>query len=89
MKVCKFNGGELKELDQVIKCELRLENMAGEKMGREDGGRGIKSLKDIYKESRLLHDLLRKQVGQCCMEKREHQGGDFYSRRNNEDNGGR
>ena len=40
-------------------------------------------------ESRLLHGLLRKQVDQHCMEKREHQGGEFYSRRSNEDNGGR
>ena len=49
MNVCKFNGGELKELDQVIKRELRSKNMLGKQSGdkrfyfrREDGGRGIK-----------------------------------------------
>ena len=29
MSVCKFTDGELKELDQVIKRELRLTNMLG------------------------------------------------------------
>ena len=29
MNVCKFTGGELKELNQVIKRELRLKNMLG------------------------------------------------------------
>ena len=60
MNVCKFTDGELKELDQVIKHELRLKNVLGKKSSdgrlyiiREDGGRGIKSLKDIYKEARL------------------------------------
>ena len=54
MNVCKFNGGELKGLDQVIKCELRSKNMPRNQssnerlyLRREDGGRGIKSLKDI------------------------------------------
>ena len=60
MNVCKFNGGELKQLDQVIKHELRSKNMLGKQssgerlyLRREDGGRGIKSLKDIYKETRV------------------------------------
>ena len=60
MNVCKFTDGELKELDQVIKCELRSKNMLGKQSSnerlyliREDGGRGIKSLRDIYKETRL------------------------------------
>ena len=60
MNVCKFTGGELKELDQVIKRELRSKNMLGMQasderlyLKREDGGRGIKSLRDIYKEMRL------------------------------------
>ena len=38
MNICKFTDGELKELDHIIK---------------EDGGRRIKSLRDIYKETRL------------------------------------
>ena len=60
MNACKFNGGELKELDQVIKRELRSKNMQGKQSSnqrlyprRQDGGRGIKSLKDIYKDTRL------------------------------------
>ena len=61
---------------------------------RKDGGRGILLLKDIYKErnetgSCLLHGLLRKQLDQCCIEKIEHQGGELYSRRKNEENTGR
>ena len=60
MNACKFNGGELKELDQVIKRELRSKNILGKQssderlyLRREDAGRAIKSLKDIYKETRL------------------------------------
>ena len=60
MNVCKFTGGELKELDQVIKRELRSRNMLGKQtsderlyLRREDGGRGIKSVRDIYKETRM------------------------------------
>ena len=59
MNVCKFTDGELKELDQVIKREVRLKNMLGKQSSnerlyliREDDGRGIKSLRDIYKETR-------------------------------------
>ena len=54
MNVCKFTDGELKELDQVTKCEMRSKNMLGKQSSderlfliREDGGRGIKSLMDI------------------------------------------
>ena len=60
MNIYKFNGGELKELQQVIKHELRSKNMLGKQssderlhLRREDSGRGIKSLKDIYKETGL------------------------------------
>ena len=60
MIVYTFNGEELKELDQVIKHELRSKNMLGKQssderlyLRREDGGRGIKSLKEIYKDRRL------------------------------------
>ena len=62
MNICKFNVGELKELDQVIKRELRSKNMLGWQsrnerlyLRKEDLGRGIKLLKDIYiyKETRL------------------------------------
>ena len=60
MNACKFTGGELKELFQVIKRELISKNILGKKssnerlcLRREDAGRGAKSLKDIYKETRL------------------------------------
>ena len=60
MNVCKFTDGELKELDQVIKRKLRSKNILGKQSSnerlyliREDGGRGMKSLRDIYKETRL------------------------------------
>jgi len=52
MNVCKFNGGELKELDQVIKREMRtkkmLERQASDErlyLKREDDGRRIKSMR--------------------------------------------
>ena len=60
MNVCKFSTGELNELNQVIKRELRAKNMLGRHssderlyMKREQGGRGLKSMKDIYQETRL------------------------------------
>ena len=60
MNVCKFTDGELKKLDQVMKREMRSKNMIGKQSSderlyliRQDGGRGIKSLRDIYKETRL------------------------------------
>ena len=59
INVWKFTGGELKELGQVIKRELRSTNNQGKQSSddrlylmREDGGRGIKSLRDIYRDSR-------------------------------------
>ena len=60
MNVCIFTDEELKELDQVIKREQRSKNMFEKEPNnerlyliREDGGRGIKSLRDIYKETKL------------------------------------
>ena len=59
-KVIQVIFNKLKELNQVIKCELRSKNMLGKQssderlhLRREDSGRGIKSLKNIYKETRL------------------------------------
>ena len=58
--VCKFSTGESNELDQVIKRELRRKNMLGRQVSNErlylkraKGGRGLKSLRDTYKETRL------------------------------------
>ena len=60
MNVCKFTDEELKELGQVIKREQISKNMFGKESNnerlyliREDGVRGIKSLRDIYKETKL------------------------------------
>ena len=60
MNVYKLTDGELKEMDQVIKRDLRSKNMLGKQSSnerlyliREDGGRGIKLVKYIYKETRL------------------------------------
>ena len=60
MNVCRFSLTELKELDQIIKKELREKNMLGRQasderlyLKREKGGRGLKSLRDAYKETRL------------------------------------
>ena len=60
MNVCKFSNGELKELDQVIKQEMRSSNILGKQgsderlyLKRGDGGRGIKSMRDVYQETRL------------------------------------
>ena len=57
MNICKF---EFTELDQVIKRDLRKNNMLGRQtsderlyMKRKDGGRGLKSLKEVYEETRL------------------------------------
>ena len=60
MNVCQFNKGELMELNQVVKRELQSRNMLGQQgsderlyLKREDGGRGLKSVRDLYKETRL------------------------------------
>ena len=48
MNVCKFSNGEWKELDHIIKREMRSSNILGNQgrdewlyLKREDGGRGI------------------------------------------------
>ena len=58
--MCKFSNRELKELDQVIKWEMRSSNILGKQgsderlyLKREDGGRGINSMRDVYQEMRL------------------------------------
>ena len=59
-KVIPVSTSELNELDQVIKRELRQKNMLGRQasderlyLKRAKGGRGLKSLRDTYKETRL------------------------------------
>ena len=53
MNICRFNVGELKELDQMIKRKLRGKNMLGKQasderlyLKREKSGRRLKSLRD-------------------------------------------
>ena len=60
MNICKFNDGELKELNQIIKNDLRKMNMHGRQssderlyLKRKHGGRGIKSMHDAYRETRM------------------------------------
>ena len=57
---------------------------------REDGGRGIKSLRDIYKVTRLrVACYMACSENKWIMEKRGRQRGEFHSGRRKEDNGGR
>ena len=59
MNVCKMTKGELNELDQIVKRELRKNNMLGRQasderlyLKRDQGGRGLKSMRDVYAETR-------------------------------------
>ena len=54
LNLCRFNVGELKELDQTIKRELREKNMLGKQasnermyLRREKDRRGLKTLRDM------------------------------------------
>ena len=58
--VCKFTKPELNELDLVVKRELRKCNTLGRQssderlyLKRDVGGRGLKSLRDVFVETRL------------------------------------
>ena len=60
MNVCTFTKTELTELDQIIKRELRQNDMLGRQSSDERlymkisaGGRGLKSLREVYEETRL------------------------------------
>ena len=59
VNVCKMTKGELNELDQIVKRELRKSNMLGKQASdkrlypkRDQGGRGLKSMRDVYAETR-------------------------------------
>ena len=59
MNVCKMTKGELNELDQIVKKELRKSNMLGKQasderlyLKRDQGGRGLKLVRDVYAETR-------------------------------------
>ena len=60
MNVCKFTKAEVHELDLIVKRELRKCNMLGRQssderlyLKRNVGGRGMKSLRDVFVETRL------------------------------------
>ena len=60
MNVCNFSEVEVNKLDQIIKTELRSNNMLGRQssgersyLKRKVGGRGLKSLRIAYKETKM------------------------------------
>ena len=60
MNVCRFSKEELLDLDQIIKRQLRRNNMLGRQssdermyLKQEEGGRRLKSLGDVYKQTKL------------------------------------
>ena len=60
MNNCKFSKGELNELDQIVKRDLRSQEMLWKQasderlyLNREDGGTRLKLMRDVYKETRL------------------------------------
>ena len=60
INVCNFIQSKLTKLDQVIKRDLRKNNMLGRQANneqfyirRKDAGRGLKSLREVYEETRL------------------------------------
>ena len=60
MIVCNFTGKQLDQLDKGIKMILRENNMHGKQysdkrlyLRRKLGVRGIKSLKDVYAETKV------------------------------------
>ena len=61
MNVCKMTKSELNEMDQIVKRELRKNNMLGKQasderfyLKRNQGGRGLKSMRDVYAETRTI-----------------------------------
>ena len=80
MNVCKFNAGELKELDQVIKRKLRAANILGnqasdEGLSKKRRRRAWTKVVDRCLQGSettccMLHWLLNKDVDQICMETR-------------------
>ena len=60
MNVCRLGKGELDELDKIVKDELRQRNKHGKQASNErlyrdrnEGGRGLKSFKDVYNETKV------------------------------------
>ena len=59
MNVCNLGKGKLDELDKIVKSVLRREGFHGRQSSDErlyskriDGGRGLKSFKEVYDETK-------------------------------------
>ena len=59
MNVCRLGKGELDELDKILKTTLRRERFHGRQSSDErlftsrgEGGRGFKSFKEVYEETK-------------------------------------
>lgn len=69
MNICKFSRGELSELGEIVKRQLRSKQMLGRQamlgttsyerlsLKREDGGRKSKPMRDVYKLARELRSM--------------------------------
>ena len=60
MNIRRFKKAELSELDQIINRDLRDKSMLGKQssverlyLKQENGRRGLKSMRDIYRETKL------------------------------------
>ena len=60
MTVCQFTRKKLNDLDILVKDILRKRGMLGRQasderlyLKRQDGGRGLKSLRQVYKETKV------------------------------------
>ena len=61
MNVCNLGKGELEELDKIVKSVLRREGFHGRQSSderlyskRNDGGKGLKSFKEVYDETKRI-----------------------------------
>ena len=61
MNICRFSKDDLVALDMFVERKLREEKMHGRQasderlyLPRSKGGRGIKSMRDLYKETKVL-----------------------------------
>ena len=60
MNVCNLGKGDLDELDMIVKSVLRREGFHGRQssderlyLKRNEGGRGLKSFKEVYDETKI------------------------------------
>ena len=60
MNVCNLGKGDIEELDKIVKTTFRKQGFHGKQASderlygrREDGGRGLKSFKEVYDETKV------------------------------------